>query len=141
LPFKSTVFTKHITAILLCKKRLAQKMGTRGAPWNREFVGVDGYVNDNYEPANHKVVAKLGNNLYMMYDHRKGINTEVAKYGDQVTMVKQASEDNSQSWLGVHLVDGWGGIILPTNGTDRRTISSSKYANRVPSQPTLALQT
>ena len=91
-------------------------------------MGIDDYLNsNNFVNGQHRVIVKIKSptasydDLYMMYNRKKGVNSEVIQHGDKVTIVS-TSGLGQQSWLeafiteddvGGHHFMNWDG-----NGTD-----------------------
>jgi hypothetical protein len=66
-------------------------------PWSGKLVGIDDYLNGQSSEPAHYVVANVGN-LYLMYNRQEGCNSQVVGYGDNVTVIEQASA-TAQSWV------------------------------------------
>jgi hypothetical protein len=76
-----------------------------------ELVGIDDYLNGHFDPKvdtggqNQRaaVIVRIqmssADDLYIMYNRKKGVNSEVVMGGDKVTIVSQISVHRSQSWL------------------------------------------
>lgn len=87
----------------------------RNGPWNGKLVGIDDYLNEQTSRNEHTVVAKIGT-LFVMYNRKEGVNSQVAGDGDTVTIVEQAGP-KQQSWKRAALTEGstpfrernWGG--------------------------------
>lgn len=64
--------------------------------YHGKLVGVNDYVRGLTVKNKHHVVAKIGN-LFLIYNRKEGVNSEVASDGDKVTVVEQ-NGDQQQSW-------------------------------------------
>jgi hypothetical protein len=76
--------------------------------WEGKLVGIDDYITNNgFDDSNHRVILKVKTestssafpDLYVMFNRKKGVNAEVAGFGDTVTVVSQFKEAAAQSWL------------------------------------------
>jgi hypothetical protein len=89
--------------------------------WEGKLVGIDDYVNNKFVNGEHHVIARIDrpssdDDLYVMFNRMKGVNSEVVEDGDRVTVVSQSGVD-TQSWLQGSLAEGevglrfdnWGG--------------------------------
>ena len=45
------------------------------------MVGIDDYLNGNFDETQHRVVLRIGWYLYMMFNRKKGTNNVVKAYG------------------------------------------------------------
>jgi hypothetical protein len=87
----------------------------RNGHWNGKLVGIDDYLKKQTSKNEHTVVAKIGT-LFVMYNRKEGVNSEVAGNGDTVTIVEQAGPQQ-QSWKRAALTESstpfrqrnWGG--------------------------------
>ena len=62
---------------------------TPGQWWKGKLVGIDVYLNDVFDENQHQVVMRISMGLYMMFNRKKGMNSGVKAYGDQVVVVQQ----------------------------------------------------
>jgi len=62
------------------------------------LVGIDDYLGGKI-PTGANTVAKIGSNLYIIFNRQKGITDTVPEQPNKVTVIQQATEDYSQSWL------------------------------------------
>lgn len=77
--------------------------------WEGRLTGIDAYLNnENYNDEDYKVVLKIQTDeeessdypdLYVMYNRKQGINSEVQGFADKVTIVSQYREAGAQSWV------------------------------------------
>lgn len=70
---------------------------TSSSYWHGKLVGVDDHVKGQTKKGEHHVVAKIGTNLFLMYNRKEGVNSEVVGDPDKVTVVEQEGEQQ-QSW-------------------------------------------
>jgi hypothetical protein len=80
------------------------------------FIGIDDFLN-TVTSSNYNVVGKVGD-YYLMYNRKKGVNSQVQGDGDTVTIIRQPSS-GSVSWNEGQLIEasgsdtfvkaGWGG--------------------------------
>jgi hypothetical protein len=72
-----------------------------------ELVGIDDYLNGDFDSGGQNqeaaVIVRMqrssGDDFYMMYNRKKGVNSEVVMGGDKVTIVSQGAVHNRQSLL------------------------------------------
>lgn len=98
----------------------------RNGHWNGKLVGIDDYLKKQTSKNEHTVVAKIGT-LFVMYNRKEGINSEVAGDGDTVTIVEQAGPQQ-QSWKRAALTES-STPFRQRNWAAQTRISSFKCAN------------
>jgi len=105
-----------------------------------KMVSIDDYLNNNAGGANEYAVARLQGSseedLFFLYNRKKGVTSGVVEYGDEVVIVRQ-SQSYAQSYLISHLRDqtytqsNWegSGNDLVIKVCDRVSDGSLDYAN------------
>jgi hypothetical protein len=73
------------------------------------FIGIDDYLNTQTS-SNYNVVGKVGS-FYIMYNRKKGINSQVQGDADRVTVIEQPSE-GAISWNRAQLDETTGGFSI-----------------------------
>eukprot|EP00559_Dactyliosolen_fragilissimus_P002113 CAMPEP_0184871582 /NCGR_PEP_ID=MMETSP0580-20130426/40802_1 /TAXON_ID=1118495 /ORGANISM="Dactyliosolen fragilissimus" /LENGTH=1122 /DNA_ID=CAMNT_0027374259 /DNA_START=125 /DNA_END=3490 /DNA_ORIENTATION=- len=70
-------------------------------PVTLKLAGIDDYLNDKTTEGEHHVILRLkegGEDLYILYNRAKGVNSGVRGSVDLVTVVEQRGGDRRQSW-------------------------------------------
>lgn len=82
------------------------------AAWEGLLAGVHDYVIGDTTSA-HSVVVKIGDpsssaDLYLMYNKKEGVNSQVKEYGNTVTVVRAENDDSRsrQSYIVGHMAEG-----------------------------------
>ncbi|KAL7545370.1 hypothetical protein ACHAWF_009704 [Thalassiosira exigua] len=65
---------------------------TPGQWWKETLVGIDDYLKNVYDETQHRVVLKLSSSLYAMFNRKKGVNSGVMAYGNEVVIIQQWGE-------------------------------------------------
>jgi hypothetical protein len=73
------------------------------------FIGIDDYLNTQTS-SNYNVVGKVGS-FYIMYNRKKGMNSQVQGDADRVTVIEQPSE-GAVSWNRAQLDETTGGFSI-----------------------------
>ena len=81
------------------------------------MVGIDDYLNGNFDETQHRVVLRIGWHLYMMFNRKKGTNNGVKAYGDKVVLVQQYGGGSGRSRV----------LSNIDNATDTDTFIYSSY--------------
>eukprot|EP00548_Thalassiothrix_antarctica_P009548 CAMPEP_0194158756 /NCGR_PEP_ID=MMETSP0152-20130528/77447_1 /TAXON_ID=1049557 /ORGANISM="Thalassiothrix antarctica, Strain L6-D1" /LENGTH=1354 /DNA_ID=CAMNT_0038868245 /DNA_START=102 /DNA_END=4166 /DNA_ORIENTATION=+ len=72
---------------------------TPGELWIGKLVGIDDYLYGIFDENQHRVVTKIGESLYMMYNRKKGVNNDVKEYDDTVVIIQQWEESGRSQVL------------------------------------------
>lgn len=90
--------------------------------WEGRLTGIDAYLNnENYNDQKYKVVLKIETSeeestefpdLYVMFNRKQGVNSEVQGFPDKVNIVSQFREAGAQSWVEASLDEKPGSNIF-----------------------------
>ncbi|KAL7547050.1 hypothetical protein ACHAWF_010369 [Thalassiosira exigua] len=84
---------------------------TPGQWWKGKLVGVDDYLKHVFDETQHRVVVKVGS-LFVLFNRKKGVNSGVKAYGDEVVIVQQWGE-GGKSKVRAHLNEDHRVITFP----------------------------
>jgi len=68
-----------------------------GQFWKGKLVGIHDYLYGTFDEIQHRVVLRVGLNLYMMFNQKKGVNDGVMEYGNTVVLVEQYGGESGKS--------------------------------------------
>ena len=69
-----------------------------GQFWKGNLVGIDDYFHGFFDENQHHVVTRIGN-VFMMFNRKKGVNSDVKAYKDTIVLVEQSGESGHSKVL------------------------------------------